>query len=105
MAVSALSKREFMDYSRQHQQLVPAWFLFFGRCCWIFTVLNAIQVVGLHPVKRLLKPEGTVSVGLDLPFREAYRHIVLEQSTIVTLEGSVWTRESDVTMFCLFVYL
>ncbi|GBO09863.1 hypothetical protein AVEN_182244-1 [Araneus ventricosus] len=30
-----------------------------------------------------------------------YRHTVLEQSTIVTLEGSDWTSESDVTMLCL----
>ncbi|GBN62308.1 hypothetical protein AVEN_219418-1 [Araneus ventricosus] len=37
--------------------------------------------------------------------RDAYRHAVLEQSTIVTLEGSDWTGESDVTILCLFVYL
>ncbi|GBN77437.1 hypothetical protein AVEN_146608-1 [Araneus ventricosus] len=37
--------------------------------------------------------------------RKAYRHIVLEQSTIVTLEGSDWTSESDETMLCLFVCL
>ncbi|GBM22912.1 hypothetical protein AVEN_136337-1 [Araneus ventricosus] len=30
--------------------------------------------------------------------RDAYRHTVLEQSTIVTLEGSDWTSESDVTL-------
>ncbi|GBN28189.1 hypothetical protein AVEN_225581-1 [Araneus ventricosus] len=30
--------------------------------------------------------------------RDANRHSVLEQSTIVTLEGSDWTRESDVTL-------
>ncbi|GBL88302.1 hypothetical protein AVEN_102980-1 [Araneus ventricosus] len=29
---------------------------------------------------------------------DAYRHSVLEQSTIVTLEGSDWTNESDVTL-------
>ncbi|GBL75251.1 hypothetical protein AVEN_194481-1 [Araneus ventricosus] len=28
----------------------------------------------------------------------AYRHSVLEQSTIVTLEGSDWTNESDITL-------
>ncbi|GBO04646.1 hypothetical protein AVEN_268492-1 [Araneus ventricosus] len=30
--------------------------------------------------------------------RAAYRHSILEQSTIVTLEGSDWTNESDVTL-------
>ncbi|GBM45762.1 hypothetical protein AVEN_208084-1 [Araneus ventricosus] len=30
--------------------------------------------------------------------RCAYRHSVLEQSTKVTLEGSDWTNESDVTL-------
>ncbi|GBN36947.1 hypothetical protein AVEN_100125-1 [Araneus ventricosus] len=30
--------------------------------------------------------------------RAAYRITVLEQSTIVTLEGSDWTSESDVTL-------
>ncbi|GBM77357.1 hypothetical protein AVEN_52727-1 [Araneus ventricosus] len=38
-------------------------------------------------------------------FPAAYRHTVLEQSTIVTLEGSDWTSECVVTMLCLFVYL
>ncbi|GBN74610.1 hypothetical protein AVEN_268121-1 [Araneus ventricosus] len=31
-------------------------------------------------------------------YPDAYRHSVLEQSTIVTLEGSDWTNESDVTL-------
>ncbi|GBN40604.1 hypothetical protein AVEN_239295-1, partial [Araneus ventricosus] len=30
--------------------------------------------------------------------RDAYRRSVLEQSTIVTLEGSDWTNESDITL-------
>ncbi|GBM20244.1 hypothetical protein AVEN_216662-1 [Araneus ventricosus] len=34
--------------------------------------------------------------------RDAYRHTVLEQSTIATLGGSDWTSECDVTMLCLF---
>ncbi|GBM76314.1 hypothetical protein AVEN_214739-1 [Araneus ventricosus] len=33
---------------------------------------------------------------LDIPGE--YRHSVLEQSTIITLEGSDWTSESDVTL-------
>ncbi|GBL86282.1 hypothetical protein AVEN_184728-1 [Araneus ventricosus] len=36
--------------------------------------------------------------GIRLADREAYRHSVLEQSTIVTLEGSDWTSESDATL-------
>ncbi|GBM09326.1 hypothetical protein AVEN_135056-1 [Araneus ventricosus] len=39
----------------------------------------------------------------DMRCRAAYRHTVLEQSTIVSLEGSDWTSESDVTILCLFV--
>ncbi|GBN60744.1 hypothetical protein AVEN_37924-1 [Araneus ventricosus] len=48
-------------------------------------------------------PANVSSLPLTAP--EAYRHSVLEQSTILTLEGSDWTSESDVTMLCLFVYL
>ncbi|GBO20667.1 hypothetical protein AVEN_270378-1 [Araneus ventricosus] len=42
--------------------------------------------------------DGLVYKLIELRVPGAYRHSVLEQSTIVTLEGSDWTNESDVTL-------
>ncbi|GBN49702.1 hypothetical protein AVEN_266078-1 [Araneus ventricosus] len=57
-----------------------------------------------HTVMVIFNPSLGVTIGGSTKewFQEgcpdAYRHSVLEQSTSVTLEGSDWTSESDITV-------
>ncbi|GBL81341.1 hypothetical protein AVEN_143650-1 [Araneus ventricosus] len=63
----------------------------------MFTNLPHQRLYNLQQsVGTVLRSPSVDSLALDA--RAAYRHSVLEQSTIVTLEGSDWTSESYVTL-------